>query len=58
VLYSFFPAPAGQAGAFGGELVESSHYADEFLPRLRRHMVDEGLDGNGDGRPAHQGGPA
>jgi cobalt-zinc-cadmium resistance protein CzcA len=34
VLYSYFPAPLGQPGTITGELVESSHYADEFLPRL------------------------
>jgi cobalt-zinc-cadmium resistance protein CzcA len=35
VLYSFFPAPAGQgANGTSGDLVESSHYSDEFLPFL------------------------
>ncbi len=33
VLYTFFPGPLGQPGQ-GDEVVEGSHYTDEFLPRL------------------------
>jgi cobalt-zinc-cadmium resistance protein CzcA len=33
VLYSFFPGPIGQADQ-GDQVVEGSHYSDEFLPRL------------------------
>jgi heavy metal efflux system protein len=42
VLYSYFPAPVGQLDTITGELVESSHYADEFLPRLRGTGRDAG----------------
>ena len=33
VLYSFFPGPIGH-GELAGELVEGSHYADEYLAHL------------------------
>ncbi len=33
VLYTFFPAKAGEGASTTGEIVESSHYSDEFLPR-------------------------
>ncbi len=46
VLYSFFPAPIGHGGGTTGEIVESSHYSDEYLPflpeeRPRRKRGDE-----------------
>jgi cobalt-zinc-cadmium resistance protein CzcA len=34
VLYSYFPAPIGVRASTTGEIVESSHYADEFLAHL------------------------
>jgi cobalt-zinc-cadmium resistance protein CzcA len=34
VLYSFFPAEIGRGSSTTGEIVESSHYSDEFLPYL------------------------
>ncbi|GAC1464079.1 MAG: CusA/CzcA family heavy metal efflux RND transporter [Isosphaeraceae bacterium] len=34
VLYSFFPDEPGQGGSTTGEIVESSHYSDEFLANL------------------------
>lgn len=33
VLYSFFPAPAGNAYHTGDELISGSHYADEILAK-------------------------
>ena len=41
VLYSFFPAPAGHA-ACGDELIEGSHYTDQyFAPAARGDPADE-----------------
>jgi len=37
VLYTFFPGGAGEGGELTGDIVESSHYADEFLPKLLAH---------------------
>jgi cobalt-zinc-cadmium resistance protein CzcA len=33
VLYTFFPGPVGHGGTLG-ELVEGSHYSDQFLADL------------------------
>ncbi|MFO0952553.1 MAG: CusA/CzcA family heavy metal efflux RND transporter [Isosphaeraceae bacterium] len=52
VLYSFFPASVGTT-AEGGEVAESSHYADEFLPRLRKLQEQtEVLRRDGDEAPS------
>ena len=37
VLYSFFPAPAGNAFHTGDELVSGSHYADEILAKYAKN---------------------
>jgi cobalt-zinc-cadmium resistance protein CzcA len=55
VLYSLFPAPVGQATDHETGLVESSHYADEFLPRLRGYGSDLAAPDESDGPEAGDG---
>jgi cobalt-zinc-cadmium resistance protein CzcA len=48
VLYSFFPAPLGAGRSTTGEIVESSHYADEFLVNLPEERPRRRRSGGGD----------
>ncbi|MCA1685625.1 MAG: efflux RND transporter permease subunit, partial [Planctomycetia bacterium] len=57
VLYSLFPAPLTVAPGDVGDIVESSHYSDEFLAslpedrprRVRRGRYAQDADENGNG---------
>jgi cobalt-zinc-cadmium resistance protein CzcA len=46
VLYTFFPAPAGQ-GQCGAALIQGSHYTDRFFPTEPHRLNDSGTDSAG-----------